>query len=82
MSSSTSRVVTLVFALIGLAAASASLYVHYNLLANPSYSSFCDVNATVSCTQAYTSKYGSVFGIPVALFGVLWFVFMLAVMAL
>ena len=42
-----------VFALVGLAASLTSLYVHYQLLANPSYTSFCDVNQTVSCTQAY-----------------------------
>ena len=65
-----------VFALVGLAASLASLYVHLQLLANPSYTSFCDVNATVSCTQAYLSKYGSVFGIPVAVLGVVWAVAM------
>ncbi len=63
--------------LIGLGASFTSLYVHYQLLANPSYASFCDVNATVSCSQAYLSRYGSFMGVPVALFGVLWFAFVL-----
>ena len=76
MSPSTARLIR-VFCLVGLAASLASLYVHYQLLANPSYSSFCDVNATVSCTQAYLSRFGSVQGVPVALFGVLWFAFIL-----
>ena len=44
------------FAALGLGAASASSYVHYHLLTDPSYSSFCDVNATVNCTQAYLSS--------------------------
>src|SRR5262249_58762448 len=35
---------------------------------------FCDVNATVSCTQVYQSRYSTVSGIPVAIFGALWFV--------
>jgi uncharacterized membrane protein/protein-disulfide isomerase len=47
-----------------------------------SYSSICDVNATFSCSQAYTSRFGSVAGIPVALIGVLYFTFVLGLLAL
>jgi len=68
-------------ALAGLASALASLYVHFQLLAQPGYLSFCDVNATVSCTQVYQSRYGSLAGIPVALLGVLWYVAVLLVLA-
>lgn len=64
-------------ALFGLAASLTSLYVHYRLLATPGYTSFCDVSATVSCTQAYLSKYGSFMGLPVALYGGVWFAFAL-----
>ena len=71
------RRLVLLFALLGLVAASTSLYVHFRLLTRPEYTSFCDVNATVSCTQAYLSPYGSVRGVPVALIGVVWFVFVL-----
>ena len=46
----------LVFALLGLGASVASSYVHYQMLADPTYTSFCDVSATVSCTQAYLSR--------------------------
>jgi uncharacterized membrane protein/protein-disulfide isomerase len=60
-------------ALIGLVASLTSLYVHYRLLTTPGYSSFCDVSATVSCTQAYLSRYGSYKGVPVALLGAIWF---------
>jgi uncharacterized membrane protein/protein-disulfide isomerase len=70
------------FALVGLSASLASLYVHYQLLANPSYTSFCDVNQTVSCTQAYLSRYGSFRGVPVALLGALWFGFVIVCAAL
>jgi uncharacterized membrane protein/protein-disulfide isomerase len=68
----------LVFALLGLAASSSSSWVHYQLLQDPNYTSFCDVNATVSCTEAYLSPYGSLFGTPVAIFGALWFLAVLA----
>src|SRR5687767_1394181 len=65
--------IALVSALVGLAASSASAYVHYRMLRQPGYLSFCDVSATMSCTEVYASPYGSVGGISVAVFGVLWF---------
>jgi len=61
------------FGLVGLAASAAATWVHYQLLVNPDYSSFCDINATVSCKQAYLSRFGSVAGVPVALGGVIFF---------
>ena len=65
----------LVFAFVGLGASTASAYTHYLLLSDPTYVSFCDVNATVSCTAAYSSRFGAVWGIPVAIFGAIWFAF-------
>src|SRR5688572_8217568 len=71
------------FALIGLAAASASTWVHYDILNNPLYGgSFCDVNATLNCTEAYTSRYGAFAGVPVALLGALFFAGVLVLIAL
>ena len=67
----------LAFSIIGLAASSMSAYVHYRLLTDPSYTSFCDVNSSVNCTQAYLSRFGSLWGVPVALWGVLFFVVVL-----
>ena len=60
-------------ALAGLAAAASSSYMHFQLVSDPGYTSFCDINETVSCTQLYQSRYGSVAGVPVALGGVFWF---------
>ncbi|HXG57320.1 MAG TPA: vitamin K epoxide reductase family protein [Vicinamibacterales bacterium] len=71
--SSKSRILVLAFALLGLGASAISTYVHYKLVTQPSYASFCDVNATVSCTEAYLSRYGSFVGVPVALAGVTFF---------
>ena len=65
--------VALACALTGLAASAAAAYTHYQLLVDPSYHSFCDVNATVSCTQVYLSRFSTVRGIPVALFGAMAF---------
>jgi uncharacterized membrane protein len=66
------RPLIIVLAAVVLAAAAASLYVHYRLINDPTYSSFCDVNATVSCQSVFQSEYGSVFGVPVAAGGAIW----------
>ncbi len=61
-------------ALVGLGASAAAAYTHYHLLYDPAYRSFCDVNETISCTQVYLSRFSTVRGIPVALFGGMAFV--------
>jgi uncharacterized membrane protein len=60
-------------AIIGLGASAAAAYTHYHILYDPSYRSFCDVNETISCTQVYLSRFSTVRGIPVAVFGAIWF---------
>jgi len=77
---SRARTVMIVLALGGLLAASASSWVHLKLLTQAGYVSPCDVNATVSCTQAYLSPYGSLFGVPVAILGAIWFAVVLALL--
>src|SRR5687768_5662269 len=75
--SATARKLLVVFALLGLGASAAATYVHYNLIQNPDYASFCDINATVSCKQAYLSRFGSVGGVPVAVGGIIFFAWVL-----
>jgi len=72
MSKSAARL-ALACAVVGLGASVAAAYVHYHLLVDPTYTSFCDVNTTVSCTQVYLSPYSTFRGIPVAVFGAIWF---------
>jgi uncharacterized membrane protein/protein-disulfide isomerase len=63
----------LLCAVVGLGASIAATYVHYHLMIDPSYVSFCDVSSTVSCTQVYMSRFSTFRGIPVAIFGAIWF---------
>jgi protein-disulfide isomerase/uncharacterized membrane protein len=70
---SAQRNLLLGFAVLGLGASLTSSYVHYRLLTDVSFTSFCDVSSAVNCTQAYMSSYGSAFGVPVALGGVMYF---------
>lgn len=73
--SGTLRQLTLILAIVGLIASGWATYVHYWLLKDPAYLSFCDVSATVSCTQVYSSRFGTFAGVPVALLGAIWFAF-------
>jgi protein-disulfide isomerase/uncharacterized membrane protein len=70
------------FALAGVGASAYSTWVHYRILNDPTYvESVCDVSATISCTAAYSSRFGSVGGVPVAVFGLLFFAVMLGLIA-
>jgi uncharacterized membrane protein/protein-disulfide isomerase len=71
------RRLLIAFALLGLCASSAAAWVHYHLIVNPDYTSFCDINTTVSCKDAYLSRYGSVGGVPVAVGGLVFFALVL-----
>src|SRR5918995_551492 len=66
------RLALIVLALLGLGASLTALVVHYRLITDPSYSSFCDISETVSCQQVFQSSYGSVAGVPVAAGGAMW----------
>src|SRR5579871_816913 len=61
-------------AVLGFVASALAAYVHYRLLYDPTYRSFCDVSSRISCTEVYMSRFSTVRGVPVAIFGTLWFV--------
>lgn len=69
-----------VLALIGVGTSATAAWVHHRLLTDPTYTSFCDVGTTLSCSGAYLSSYGNVWGIPVAVFGAIWFAGVLALL--
>ena len=73
------RTLLMAFAALGLGASGWSSYVHYALLTRPGYTTFCDISGAISCTQAYLSPYGSLWGVPVALAGVLFFTLVLLI---
>lgn len=58
---------------VGLGASVTAGVVHHRLLTDPAYASFCDVSATFNCTNAYMSAYGTVAGLPTAVWGVVYF---------
>ena len=66
------RYALITLAALGLVASMAALYVHYRLITDPTYSSFCDVSDTVSCQQVLRSSYATIAGVPVAAGGAIW----------
>src|SRR5882724_6056081 len=64
--------VLLILALLALGASVSAAVVHYNLLIDRTYHSLCDINATWNCSQLYESQYGAIFGVPVAVGGIIW----------
>src|SRR6476620_1770147 len=72
--SKTAARLALLCALVGLGGSGAAAHTHYQLLHDPTHRSFCDISATISCTEVYQSRFSTFRGIPVAIFGALWFV--------
>jgi uncharacterized membrane protein len=71
----TAAIFALICALTGLTVSAMAANVHYHMLHDPTYTSFCDVSETVSCTQVYASRFSTFHGVPVAIFGAIWFAF-------
>ena len=71
----TAATFALLCALAGLTVSVMAANVHYHMLHDPTYTSFCDVSETVSCTQVYASRFSTFRGVPVAIFGAIWFAF-------
>ena len=75
------RPLILALALLALGASIAALYVHYRIIKDPTYTSFCDINETVSCEAVLESPYATVRGVPVAAGGVIWSTLVLLIAA-
>src|SRR4029078_13724521 len=75
------RPLILALALLALGASIAALYVHSQILKDPTYTSFCDINTTVSCEAVLESPYATVRGVPVAAGGVIWSTLVLLIAA-
>ena len=58
------EVIILILAMIGFLLSVYAVYVEKKLEKNKNYKAVCDVSSKVSCTKAFSSKYGKVFGMP------------------
>jgi vitamin-K-epoxide reductase (warfarin-sensitive) len=58
-----------VVSLIGVCLSCAALWV----VRHPSVQAWCDISSSVSCTKAFSSPYGSIFGLHNALIGICFY---------
>jgi protein-disulfide isomerase/uncharacterized membrane protein len=72
---------SLVLFLVGLALSGELVRLHFEATSNPAYHSYCSVNDTVSCDTVTRSKYSTVFGVPLAIWGVFGYALMAATAA-
>ena len=64
--------------IIGFIGLLVSLYLIKNHYALPGKTSFCDYNTVFSCSVADSSKFSEFLGVPVAIWGAMWFIVLLA----
>ncbi|MDP3699083.1 MAG: vitamin K epoxide reductase family protein, partial [Nanoarchaeota archaeon] len=63
-------IILLILSIVGLVTSLSLTYSHYN----PSLKGgVCDITASVSCTVVNSGIYSTIVGIPVAVYGVVWF---------
>jgi uncharacterized membrane protein len=64
------RITLIILSLLGLATSAYLVYDHYN----PNLEgSICDITAAVSCAVVNSGVYSTIVGIPVAIYGIAWF---------
>ena len=68
------RVLTLLLSIVGAAIAAYLTYTHFQVTADPDFSSICNVNETLNCDVVNSSKFSEVLGIPIALIGLAFYV--------
>ena len=74
--SRTSARLALLCALVGLGASGAAAYVHYRMLADPTYTSFCDISATWSAAPRSIAAASAPSTVcRLSIFGGIWFAF-------
>lgn len=71
---------SLFFATAGLLIALYSAHSHYQNYTDPLYSSFCAISKAINCDTVAQSPWSILFGIPVAWWGVLFYLFFLLIL--
>ena len=62
-----------IISIIGVFLSLYSFYVEKKTAANHSYKPACDIRGNVSCSKAFSSKYGRIFGISNSVIGIVFY---------
>jgi protein-disulfide isomerase len=65
--------VALAIALLGVAVSAVAFVVHHRVAAEAGYTSFCNLGGVVNCDAVLASRYATLLGVPVAVWGMLAF---------
>ncbi len=63
-----------ILSLIGLSLSVYSIYVEYKLSKSKKYKALCDFGKKASCTRAFSSKFGKIFGISNSFLGFMFYI--------
>lgn len=74
------RLALALLSLVGLAASIELTRLHYLLHTDPAHQSWCHVGATINCDAVERSSYAVLFGVPLAVWGVLGYLVFLGVL--
>ena len=76
MNDNTNQRIQVLLNLIGLLLSAVLTYIHVRVHMDPTYESICAVGATLNCETVATSVFSTFFGIPLAVLGGLFYLFM------
>lgn len=68
----TSQIIKLILVL-GILGLITSIYLFYDYYINSSEKTWCDLSETISCSAVKESFFSELFGLPLAFYGMLWF---------
>ena len=66
-----------IIALFGLIVSIYAVYVEYKHKKNKRYRAMCDIRKNISCTKAFSSKYGRLAGVSNSIIGVMFYALIL-----
>ena len=71
-----------VLAVIGILLSLYAFYVEIKSLKSAKYKAVCDISNKVSCSRAFSSKYGKTFGISNSIYGMVFYIIILSLAVL
>jgi len=63
----------IIIAIIGIFLSAYALYVEKKMRIDKKYNAVCDISKNISCSRAFRSKYGKLFGVSNSLIGILFY---------
>lgn len=78
----TQAIILTILGAIGLLLSIYAYYIEYESRKHKHYHAVCDLNDQVSCTKAFSSKYGHIMGVSNSLFGVLFYILIIVLVIL